>query len=195
MTRIPTLQPPAGSVLARAATMVASVSLAVGLSGCSFSIGATEPVGEERGGSAAEEEAEEEDGGGASADDADAQDAAADDADEAADGENPLDGLPVDASQAKTWASDSYWLQGTGEGLYRLEWTPTDDTTVELTHSGSKNFIIESYGEDGERYASLVNEIGVYEGSSRFGDLPMVDGSEAVAYLYVRADGAWTIGR
>ncbi|WP_017624770.1 hypothetical protein [Nocardiopsis chromatogenes] len=196
MTRFPTLHPPAGTALARAATVIASVSLAVGLTGCSFSIGDPQPVGEEQEGSAAEEGYDIDEGDGdASADDADAQDAAADDADEAVDGENPLDGLPVDASQAKTWASDSYWLQGTGEGLYRLEWTPTDDTTVELTHSGSKNFIIESYGEDGERYASLVNEIGVYEGSSRFGDLPMVDGSEAVAYLYVRADGAWTIGR
>ncbi|MDA2803634.1 hypothetical protein [Nocardiopsis suaedae] len=197
MFRIPTLHPPAGAVLARAAAVVASVSLAAGLSGCSFSIGDPQPVGEEQEGSADEEGYDIDEGDGeASADDADAQDADAQDGGETGtDVENPNDGLPVDASQATTWASDSYWLQGTGEGLYRLEWTPTDDTTVELTHSGSKNFIIETYGEDGDRYASLVNEIGVYEGSSRFGDLPMVDGSEAVVYLYVRADGAWTIGR
>ncbi|MDA2811581.1 hypothetical protein O4J56_13145 [Nocardiopsis sp. RSe5-2] len=192
MIRNLTLHPPAGAVLARAATVAASVSLAVGLSGCSFSIGETEPVGEEQGSSAAEEGYDIDEGNGeASADDA----AAEDGAEEAADGEDPGDGLPMDASEAQTWPSDSYWLQGTGEGLYRLEWTPTDDTTVQMTHSGSSNFIINSYGEDETRYASLVNEIGVYEGSARFGDLPMLDGSEAVAYLHVQADGPWTIGR
>lgn len=193
MIRNLTLHPPAGAVLARAAAVAASVTLAVGLSGCGYTQGDPERVGlSEEGGSAAEEE----NGGDEGADAAEAEDADAEDgAEEAPDGGNPADGLPMDASEAQTWPSDSYWLQGTGEGLYRLEWTPTDDTTVQMTHSGSSNFIINSYGEDEKRYAGLVNEIGVYEGSARFGDLPMLDGPEAVAYLHVQADGAWTIGR
>ncbi|WP_304454661.1 hypothetical protein [Nocardiopsis sp. YSL2] len=186
-----TLAPLSGTVLARATAGTASLVLAATLTSCSFSLGELEPVGEDAVAPAestpsAEPDTAEQDGEGAATEDVIAEHSETEDAQNV---------LPMDASEALTWDSETYWLSGTGEALYRLDWTPSSDMTLDLTHSGSSNFIIVTYGADETRYASLVNEIGAYEGSVTLGDLPLLDGAEAVDYLHIKADGAWTIAR
>ncbi|WP_156365826.1 hypothetical protein [Nocardiopsis sp. NRRL B-16309] len=180
-----------GTVLARATAGVASLVLAATLTSCSFSLGELEPVGGETSAPAEEAPAEETDTAEQDTETGTTEDAAEEPAD-TADSQNVL---PMPASEALTWGSDNYWLSGTGDALYRLDWTPSSDMTLELTHSGSSNFIIVTYGADETRYASIVNEIGAYEGSVTLGDLPLLDGAEAVDYLHIQADGPWTIGR
>jgi hypothetical protein len=178
-----TPNPLSGTVLTRATAGVASLALAMALTSCSFSFGELEPVGGDATPPADTTEQVAED----TTDDAGAVDPV--------DTENSDSEFPMDPAEALTWAGDTYWLSGTGTAFYRLDWSLSSSTTLQLTHSGSSNFIIETYGADGNRYASLVNEIGAYEGPSVIADLPMVDGPEAVSYVYIRADGAWTIAR
>lgn len=190
MNRSTTFPSPAGPVLARTAAAIASLTLATALTSCSFSVGELEPVnGEEPSATptmAAEPDAAEQ------GEESPVEDAP--DTGDAGDADTG-DGLPMDASQAQAWAEDNYWLSGTGEAFYRLDWTLANSTTLQLTHSGSSNFIIVTYGADGTRYASMVNEIGAYEGGVTMSDLPLLDGPEAVEYIHIQADGAWTIGR
>ncbi|MFE3456611.1 hypothetical protein ACFXKD_03630 [Nocardiopsis aegyptia] len=191
MSSNPTLIPLSGTVLARATAGIASLVLATTLTSCSFSLGELEPVGEESAApadsdTAAETDTAEQDGEGTATEDV---------IEEHSETEDAQNVLPMAASEALTWDSETYWLSGTGEALYRLDWTPTSDMTMELTHSGSSNFIIVCYGADETRYASIVNEIGAYEGSVTLSDVPLLDGAEAVSYLHIQADGPWTIGR
>ncbi|GAB2506177.1 hypothetical protein [Nocardiopsis aegyptia] len=183
--------PLSGTVLARSTAGIASLVLATTLTSCSFALGELEPVGEESAAPAestpsAEPDTAEQDGESTAAEDV---------IEEHSEAEDAQNVLPMAASEALTWDSETYWLSGTGEALYRLDWTPSSDMTLDLTHSGSSNFIIVTYGADETRYASLVNEIGAYEGSVTLGDLPLLDGAEAVDYLHIQADGAWTIAR
>lgn len=188
MSRNLTPGPLNSTVLARAAAGVASVALAVTLTSCSFSFGELEPVGE---GATPPVDTVEQTEEEATTDEEPVDDGAAEPVDSGeTDGE-----FPVDPAEALTWADDTYWLSGTGDAFYRLDWTPSSGTTIELTHSGSSNFIIVCYGEDGTRYASIVNEIGVYEGSTALADVPLLDGPEAVEYIHIQADGAWTLTR
>jgi hypothetical protein len=182
---------PHGTLLARAAAGAAALTLAAALTSCSFQIGELEAIGEDSSEPVDSAEEPETDTDGQAEEDGTAED----DSEEAAAGGGTQDELPMDPSEAVTWAGDNYWLSGSGEAFYRLDWTLTDSTTLNLTHSGSSNFIITTYGADGKRYASMVNEIGVYEGSTTMSDLPMVDGPEAVEFIHINADGSWTIGR
>ncbi|WP_233571149.1 hypothetical protein [Nocardiopsis sp. Huas11] len=170
----------------------ASLALAAALSSCScsFSVGELEPVGEDATPPTDSAPAEETGTAEQDTEDGTTEEAAEEPADTGSE-----EGLPMPASEALTWDSDTYWLSGTGEALYRLDWTPSADMTLELTHSGSSNFIIVTYGADETRHASIVNEIGAYEGSVTLGDLPLLDGPEAVEYFHIQADGPWTIGR
>ncbi|GAA1072567.1 hypothetical protein [Nocardiopsis metallicus] len=181
---------PRCTLLARAAAGTASLTLAVALTSCSFQIGDLQPVGEDT--SAPVDSAEEP---VTDADEQPEEDGAAGDEAEEAAVDGTQDELPMDPAEAVTWAGDNYWLSGSGDAFYRLDWTLADSTTLQLTHSGSSNFIIVTYGADGTRYASMVNEIGDYEGSTTMSDLPLLDGPEAVEFIHIQADGAWTIGR
>ena len=58
-------------------------------------------------------------------------------------------------------------------------------TKAELTHDGKANFLVVPYDADNERKISLVNEIGVYDGTVRW--------DNRAASLEVKADGKWTI--
>ena len=175
-----------GTVITRAAAVIGSLTLAAALTSCSFSFGELQPVGEEESSAAPVEEPDPAE----QAEESPAEDAPAPDTAPDSGG-----GFPVDPAQAQVWAEDVFWLSGSGEAFYRLDWTPSSSTVMELTHSGSSNFIIVTYGTNGERYASIVNEIGAYEGSSALADLPLLDGPEAVDYLHIQADGPWTLAR
>jgi len=73
--------------------------------------------------------------------------------------------------------------KGTGDVVWGpLELTGT--TRFALTHSGSSNFIVYVYAQDGGRRL-LVNEIGPYEGST-------VVTQSGARWVAIRADGAWT---
>lgn len=58
-------------------------------------------------------------------------------------------------------------------------------TKAKLTHRGERNFIVRPSKADGAEMVTLVNEIGVYDGT--------VTWDRRAASLAVRADGAWTI--
>lgn len=60
---------------------------------------------------------------------------------------------------------------------------------VSFTNSGNRNFIVHLYDEAGNRYSTLVNEIGDYEGSVVFNK-----GKSGVKYcVEVISDGNWTV--
>ncbi|WP_306366996.1 hypothetical protein [Nocardiopsis sp. CC223A] len=188
MNRSITFPSPTGTVLARAAAAIASLTLATALTSCSFSVGELEPIDGEESATTeptadAEPDATEQGGESPVADTPDTGDT------------DTAGGLPMDASQAQAWAEDNYWLSGSGEAFYRLDWTASTATVLELTHSGTGNFIISPYSEGGEGLGSIVNEIGVYEGSVTLTDVLIGATPEEVAYLHIRANGPWTIGR
>ncbi|MFI6576818.1 hypothetical protein ACIBFB_13530 [Nocardiopsis sp. NPDC050513] len=178
--------PLSGTVLARATAGIASAALAVTLTSCAFSFGELEPVGEERPTSASPAAAEET---------AAAEQPAEGGAEEVPAAEGVWNELPVDPSGALAWDDETYWLSGSGDALYRLDWTPTATTTLELTHSGSANFIVVPYDADGARLGSLANEIGAYEGNSVLEEAAILGSAAEVEFIHIQADGAWTIGR
>ncbi|PDP87280.1 hypothetical protein CQJ94_12345 [Glycomyces fuscus] len=177
-----------GTVLTRATAGVASVALAAALTSCSFSVGELEPVGEGEPAPAASAEPEATDSAGQAAGGGDGGEEAADTGD--AGGE-----LPVDPSEAVAWDEETFWLSGSGDALYRLDWTPSADSALQLTHSGSSNFIVAPYDADGTRLGSIVNEIGAYEGESLLEEAAILGGAAEIAFVHVQADGAWTLTR
>ncbi|MGW9350305.1 hypothetical protein [Nocardiopsis flavescens] len=189
MNHGPLSRPVRGGALTRAGAGVASVTLAVALTSCSFALGDLEPVG---GGEAAPTGAATPPGTEAVA----PEDTAGETADAAdADAPDTEGGLPVDPAGAVPWDTDTYWLSGTGDALYRLDWTASAATTLQLTHGGDGNFIVVPYTADGNRVGSVVNEIGVYEGASPFSEAVIGAAPEEVEFLHIQANGAWTLGR
>lgn len=82
-------------------------------------------------------------------------------------------------SESPTWP-DLY--EGTGAQVLALE--PGRSVIVDVTHSGSSNFIVWAYMEDG--YPSLLfNEIGAYQGNATI--------PEQTFALTIVADGDWSI--
>ncbi|RKS08240.1 hypothetical protein DFP74_3936 [Nocardiopsis sp. Huas11] len=175
-----------GSLRARTAAGIASLTLVAALTSCSFQIGELEPINEDA--SAPTDAAEETDT---------TEQAEEEQAEDTAETE-PIDdtaGLPVDPSEALAWDTETFWLSGTGDALYQIDWTAADTTTLQLTHSGSANFIVVPYDADGARLGSIANEIGVYEGSIELGEASILEGAEAIEYIHVQADGEWTLTR
>ncbi|MCY9786032.1 hypothetical protein KIK06_19255 [Nocardiopsis sp. EMB25] len=180
--------PQSGAVLPRAAAGVASIALAAALTSCSFNIGELEPVGEDATPPAeTEETGSEEQSGQTGA----AEDGVGEGTNTGAAGEE----LPVDPAEAVAWDEETFWLSGSGDALYRIDWTPSASTALEFTHTGGANFIVVPYDADGIRFGSLVNEIGAYEGDTVLGDAVLLGDAGGIEFIHIQADGAWTMGR
>jgi hypothetical protein len=101
----------------------------------------------------------------------------------------------VDPAEALAWDSETYWLSGSGDALYQLDWTASPGTALQLTHSGSANFIVVPYDADGARIGGIANEIGVFEGESVLDDAAILGGAGEIEFVHIQADGDWTITR
>lgn len=78
---------------------------------------------------------------------------------------------------------------GEGEGDDVVEFVlPNAAVVIELTHEGSANFIVNSFGSDFEDVDVLVNEIGDYRGTRAM----QWYRNMTVAGLDISADGRWT---
>lgn len=188
----PTFRPASAGALTRMGAGVAALALAAALTSCSFSAGELNPIGSAAAPSDAAAPADTDTAGQDATDqNRDGQDGAGEPADTGGAG----GGLPVDPSEAVAWDGDTYWLSGTGDTLYRLDWTASAATTLQLTHAGSANFIVVPYAADGTRLGSVANEIGAYEGSSVLGEAVIGGAPEEVEFLHIQADGGWTLAR
>ncbi|MET8050562.1 hypothetical protein ABZU75_23485 [Streptosporangium sp. NPDC005286] len=98
-----------------------------------------------------------------------------------ADGSWTLRLKPV--SMARPWAGSK--VSGRGDEVLKLDPPSSGLTTVQARHSGSSNFIVDSYAENGTE--GLVNEIGSWKGEVLLPDGAML--------LTVRADGTWNFVR
>lgn len=91
-----------------------------------------------------------------------------------------------------TPAPDPIVLEGSGDDLIDFENPFTGDLLgIEVEGSGSSNFAVIPYDEDGENIDLLVNEIGSYSGRH----LMVIDDifTESPAGFEVQSNGAWTI--
>lgn len=80
-------------------------------------------------------------------------------------------------------------INGTGDAVSPYFYLKSGLMSVELKNSGDSNFIVHLYDEYGNRYSSLANEIGNYEGQSIFNE-----GEENTKYfLQVQSEGEWTV--
>ncbi len=104
---------------------------------------------------------------------------------------NPASSNPVEVRADGAWTISITGIEsaplvtptttGTGSAVLRL---PGDKSTVTLTHSGSRNFVVRAWDVNGTGRAALaVNEIGAYQGTV------ILRG----ALLEITADGAWTL--
>ena len=64
-------------------------------------------------------------------------------------------------AEAKAWDL-STTLTGTGDSVHRLVSLSAGPVTLELTYNGNRNFIVQSYSDDGSE--GLANEIGEFTG-------------------------------
>jgi hypothetical protein len=72
---------------------------------------------------------------------------------------------------------------GSGDALLRIDQKAFDGlSTVKVTHRGSANFVVETYGDDSHDIP--INEIGRYSGEVQL--------AEDTYLLDITADGAWT---
>ncbi|MEV4011214.1 hypothetical protein AB0J35_11985 [Nonomuraea angiospora] len=83
-------------------------------------------------------------------------------------------------TMAREWGGDR--VSGRGDEVLLLSPAASGLTTVKANHSGSSNFIVNSYAEQSRE--NLVNEIGSYRG-----EVLLPDGTVLVT---VHADGKWT---
>jgi uncharacterized Zn-binding protein involved in type VI secretion len=86
---------------------------------------------------------------------------------------------PISASRA--WATSSR-LSGKGDDVVLVKPTVSGLATATFTHSGSENFVVQSYSSDSSDL--LINEIGHYHGQVQLPDGTM--------FLSIEADGSWT---
>ncbi len=78
-----------------------------------------------------------------------------------------------------------------GSGNWVSPWFTLKDgaLTVTMTNDGDSNYIVHLYDEEGNRYASLANEIGVYSGAKVFNQ-----GKSGMKYcIEVISSGNWTV--
>lgn len=73
---------------------------------------------------------------------------------------------------------------GSGDGVFLYEGTAP---VWNLSHDGSRNFIVVEHSSDAFSMGLLVNEIGAYEGT--------VTGSAGPSVIVIQADGNWTIAQ
>lgn len=65
--------------------------------------------------------------------------------------------------------------------------------SVDITHQGSSNFIIELVKGDGTLAENLVNVTGPYDGSVEVKIHPIIGLTPDIYGLIITADGAWTV--
>lgn len=75
-------------------------------------------------------------------------------------------------------------VNGHGDDVVLIDNFLAGGGTANLTHDGESNFIVYTWGTEGNDL--LVNEIGVYEGTVRV--------SEGTSAWDITADGGWTVG-
>jgi hypothetical protein len=73
--------------------------------------------------------------------------------------------------------------KGVGDRVLRLPAKSSGLTTVKAAHTGTSNFVVESFTDDGSDLA--INEIGKYKGEVQMPD--------DTIYVTVEADGAWKL--
>ena len=76
-------------------------------------------------------------------------------------------------------------FQGRGDDVLELPDNVRGCTKAQITHSGSQNIIVWSYGTGNEQRELLINEIGSYEGTVKW--------DQQASSLEIKATGAWTI--
>ncbi|AWS45473.1 hypothetical protein DKM19_33245 [Streptosporangium sp. 'caverna'] len=86
-------------------------------------------------------------------------------------------------SMARAWAGPK--ASGRGDDVLKLDPQSSGLTTVQARHSGSSNFIVDSYAENGGE--GLINEIGSWKG-----EVLLPDGTKLVT---IKADGTWSFVR
>lgn len=191
MNRVLVLRPLTGNVLVRAAAGLAAVTFATAVTSCSFSVGDLRPVGQEE--SAPTDAAEAGETETAEADEQPAEEEG--ETEEAADAGAGA-GMPVDPADAVVWDDATYWLSGSGDALYQLEWTPQANAALELTHTGTANFIVVPYDAEGTRMGSIANDIGAVESEFVLEEEEAIFGDAGeIEFIHVQADGDWTISR
>ncbi|MEW9532337.1 hypothetical protein [Microbispora sp. NPDC049125] len=84
-------------------------------------------------------------------------------------------------SMTRVWSGAA--VDGRSDDVVRLDPRSSGLTTVNARHSGSSNFIVDAYTENGEE--NLVNEIGSWHG-----EVPLPDGTILVT---IKADGVWSL--
>lgn len=84
-------------------------------------------------------------------------------------------------SSARRWIGTH--ASGRSDDVLALETPSSGLVTMKLTHTGSANFIVDAYTQDGRQ--NLVNEIGHYKG-----EVPLPDGTFLIT---IHADGRWTL--
>ncbi len=97
--------------------------------------------------------------------------------------------LAVDPYAVRYGTFDVVEESGSGDSIVAV---PEGITAalVTATHTGSRNFVIQSLDANNEVRDLLVNEIGPYSGTVDFG---VTGWSDAPSMLQIKADGAWTI--
>lgn len=83
---------------------------------------------------------------------------------------------------------DPIRLSGRGDDVVSLD-KPDVPAIITFTHSGSSNFVVTTYDDNGNHIDLLVNEIGSYNGTR-----PLDFGaSELAERLEIQADGSWSV--
>lgn len=85
-------------------------------------------------------------------------------------------------TSARVWTTSAK-LTGKGDDVVQVSPPPSGLATIDVVGAGSENFVIQSYGPDGQDL--LVNEIGKYSGSVQLPD--------GAFLLTVESNGSWTI--
>jgi hypothetical protein len=82
-----------------------------------------------------------------------------------------------------------FTVEGAGDDFIEFSVPNGDFAVLDLTHNGSRNFIVVAFDAGGDRLDGLVNEIGSYSGTR---PINLFEGKK-VTDLEIRADGAWSI--
>ncbi len=87
--------------------------------------------------------------------------------------------------KAPNWKGKSY--SGFGDQVIELKKALSSNTLLNLSHTGSSNFIVWTYDNNGKKLELKINKIGAYSGQKFLGS--------RVKYISIQSDGDWTIRR
>lgn len=80
-------------------------------------------------------------------------------------------------------------LQGKGDSVVILEHYSGQPALLDISHTGSSNFVVYGYNADREKTELIVNTIGNYSGRR----LINIYKSDSIAMLEIAADGEWEV--